>query len=112
MKLFDRFCAGALFLAAIVACLLVPRTYTGRIWIFGTGLALLFSAMLNVLRLRNGDGVKNLKTFCMGANILTLTFVVALMISIGEARTLRNPQIMLVAFLLIIETKFSLGKNT
>ncbi len=112
MKPFDRLCAGALFLAAIVACLLVPRTYAGRIWIFGTGLALLFTAMLNVLRLRNGDGVKSLKTFCTGANLLMLTFVVALMISIGKARTWGNPQIIVVGLLLIIETTFSLGKNT
>jgi len=112
MKLFDRLCAGTLFLVAMLTCLLVPRTYTGRIWIFGTGLALLFTAMLNVLRLRNGDGVKSLKTFCMGANLLMLTFVVALMISIGEFRTLGNPQIIAVGLLLIIETKFSLGKNT
>ncbi len=48
-------CAGILSVLAIVDCLLVPRTYTGRIWIFGTGLALLFTAMLNVLRLRNGQ---------------------------------------------------------
>jgi len=112
MKLLDRLCAAALFLIAIVSCLLVPRTYAGRIWIFGTGLALLFTAMLNVLRLRNGYGVQGLKMFCVGANILMLTFVVALMISIGEKHTLQNPQIMTVAILVIVEMKLSLGKNT
>jgi hypothetical protein len=111
MKLFDQLCAGSLFVVSIVDCLLVPRTYTGRIWIFGTGLALLFTAMLNVLRLRNGYAVRGLKMFCIGANILMLTFVVALMISIGEARVLQHPQIMIVATLVIIEMKFSLGKN-
>ncbi len=54
MKLLDQLCAGIIFILAIVDCLLVPRTYTGRIWIFGTGLALLFTAMLNLLRIRNG----------------------------------------------------------
>ena len=112
MKLFDQLCAGSLFVVSIMDCLLVPRTYTGRIWIFGTGLALLFTAMLNVLRLRNGYAVRGLKMFCIGANILILTFVVALMISIGEARVLQHPQIMIVATLVIIEMKFSLGKNT
>ena len=111
MKLFDQLCAGSLFVVSIVDCLLVPRTYTGRIWIFGTGLALLFSTMLNVLRLRNGYAVRGLRMFCIGANILMLTFVVALMISIGEARVLQHPQIMIVATLVIIEMKFSLGKN-
>jgi hypothetical protein len=112
MKLFDQLCAGTLFVLAIVDCLLVPRTYTGRIWIFGTGLALLFAAMLNVLRLRNGYRVRGLKMFCIGANVLGLTFVVALMISIGEARTLQHPQISIVGALLLAETLFSLGKNT
>jgi hypothetical protein len=67
--------------------------------------------MLNVLRLRNGYAVRGLKMFCIGANLLMLTFVVALLMSIGEARTLHNPQIIVVALLVIVETTFSLGKN-
>ena len=112
IKLFDWFCAGTLFLLATVDCLLVPRTYPGRIWILGTGIALLFNAMLNVLRIRNGYAVRGLKLFCIGANILMLTFVAALMISIGKPRTLQHPQIMIVATLVIVETKFSLGENS
>ncbi|MFZ0416693.1 MAG: hypothetical protein WAM04_01200 [Candidatus Sulfotelmatobacter sp.] len=111
MKLFDQLCAGILFVLSIVDCLLVPKTYTGRIWLLGTALALLFTAMLNVLRLRNGYAVRGLKMFCIGANVLMLTFVVALMMSIGEARSLHNPQIIVVAILVIVEMTFSLGKN-
>jgi hypothetical protein len=111
MNLFDRFCATALFLLAIADCLLVPRTYTGRIWIFGTGLALLFTAMLNLLRIRNGRGVKGLKLFCITANLTMLLFVIALMASIGKSRTLQHPQILLVAALLLAETAFSLGNK-
>ena len=111
MKLFDRLCAGILFILAIVHCLLVPRTYTGRIWIFGTGLALLFTAMLNVLRIRNVRGVQGLKLFCITANVTMLVFAIALMASIGKSRTLQNPQVPLVGALLLAETAFSLGKN-
>jgi hypothetical protein len=111
MKLFDRLCAGTLFLLAIVECLLVPKTYTGRIWILGTDLALLFTAMLNVLRIRNGYVVQGLKMFCIAGNLTMLTFFAALMASIGKGTTLRNPQLLLVAGLLMIETAFSLGKN-
>jgi hypothetical protein len=111
MKLLDRLCAGIVFVLAIVDCLLVPRTYTGRIWIFGTALALLFTAMLNVLRIRNGDGVKGLKLYCITANVTMLVFAIALMASIGKARTLQHPQIPLVGALLLAETVFSLGKN-
>jgi hypothetical protein len=111
MKLFDWPCAAIVFVLAIVDCLLVPRTYTGRIWIFGTGLALLFTAMLNLLRIRNGQLVKGLKLFCVTANVTMLVFVISLVASIGKTRTLQHWQILLVGVLLLIETAFSLGKN-
>jgi uncharacterized membrane protein len=111
MKLLDRLCAGTIFLLAIVDCLLIPKTYTGRIWILGTCLALSFTSMLNVLRIRNGYTVRGLKMFCIGANILMLTFVTALILSIGKARTLHNPQIVAVGALILIELMFSLEKN-
>jgi hypothetical protein len=111
VKLFDRFCAGVLFILAIADCLLVPKNYTGRIWIFGTCLALLFTAMLDVLRIRNGRGVKGLKLFCITANVTMLVLVIALIASIGKARTLQHPQILLAGALLLAETAFSLGKN-
>lgn len=112
MKIFDSLSAAALFALAILHCLLVPRTYTGRIWIFGTGLALLFTAMLNVLRIRNSSTVKSLKLFCMSSNVTMLVFAISLMASIGKSRTLRNPQVPLVGTLLLVETAFSLGKNS
>lgn len=111
MKLFDQFCAASLFVLAIGDCLIVPRTYTGRIWIFGTCLALLFTAMLNVLRIRNGYAMRGLKMFCITADITMLFFAIALMASIGKSRTLQHPQVPLVATVLLIETVFSLGKN-
>jgi hypothetical protein len=111
MKLFDRLCAGIIFVLAIVDSLLVQRTYTGRIWIFGTCLALLFTAMLNVLRLRNGYVVQGLKLFCIAANVTMLVFTIALMASIGKDRTLQHLQIPLVGALLLVETALSFGKN-
>jgi len=112
MKLFDRACAGTLFVLAIVECLLVPKSYTGRIWLLGTNLAFLFTAMLNVLRIRNGYQVQGLKMFCITANLIMLVFMAVLMTSIGQARTVTNPQVVLVAVLLAVETAFSLGLNT
>jgi hypothetical protein len=111
MNLFDRLCASALFLLAIVDCLQVPRTYTGRIWIFGTGLALLFTAMSNGLRIRNGRGVRGLGLFCITANVTMLVFVIGLVASIGRLRTLQHPQIPLVGVLLLVEAAFSLRRN-
>jgi hypothetical protein len=111
MKLLDRLCSEALFVLAIMDCLLVPKAYTGRIWIFGTALALLFTAMLNILRLRNGREVRGLKLFCITANVTMFVFAISLIASIGKARTLQHPQIMLVAVLLLFETALSLGRK-
>ncbi|MGB6405486.1 MAG: hypothetical protein WBF26_21790, partial [Candidatus Sulfotelmatobacter sp.] len=79
--------------------------------IFGTCLALLFTAMLNVLRIRSGREVKGLKLFCITANATMLVLVIALVASIGKARTPQHPQIPLIGALLLAETGFSLGKN-
>jgi len=111
MRFFDRLFAGLLFFLAIAECLLVPRNYWGRIWIFGTGLALLFNSMLNLLRVHNGYGVRYLKTFTISANVTTLALFIALMASIGRARTLAFPMIIVVAVLVLVETLFSIGKN-
>ncbi|HET6175504.1 MAG TPA: DUF167 domain-containing protein [Candidatus Sulfotelmatobacter sp.] len=111
MKFFDLLCAGSLFLLAIAASFLIPKAYTGRIWIFGTDLALLFSAMLNLLRIQNGSSVRGLKMFCVISNVSMLAFFIALMASIGMSRTVANAQIPVVAGLLLLETGFSLKEK-
>jgi uncharacterized protein len=111
MKFFDLLCAGSLFLLAIAASFLIPKTYTGRIWIYGTDLALLYAAMLNLLCIQNGATVRGLKAFCIISNVSMLAFFLALMASIGLSRTLANAQIPLVAGLLLLETGFSLKEK-
>lgn len=111
MKILDRLFALAIFIFAIVDSLLVPKNYTGRLWIFGTCLALLFVAMLNWLRIRNPGGVHSLKAFCVTANVTMLALAICLIASIGLPRTFANPQVPLIAFLLLVETLFSLGKT-
>lgn len=98
--------------AAIAASMVIPKTYTGRIWIFGTDMALLFAAMLNLLRIQNGYTISGLKVFCITSNFAMLAFFIVLTVSIGLARALVNAPIPLVAVLLLIETSFSLGKNS
>jgi len=78
----------------------------------GTGLALLFTAMLNVLRIRNSGPVKGLRLFCLTANVTMLVFVIALIASIGKSRTLQHPQIPFLGTLLLAETVFSLRNNS
>jgi hypothetical protein len=55
--------------------------------------------------------VKGLKLFCITANVTMLVLAIALMASIGRARTLQHPQIPLVGAILLAETGFSLRKN-
>jgi hypothetical protein len=107
MKFLDRACAGALFLVAIVECWRVPPKYPGRLWIFGSGLALLFTAMLNLLRLRAGSRVPGLRLFCIGANTMTLAWLLSLIASIGAAQVHSNPQVLLIACLIFVETVLS-----
>jgi len=111
MKLLDRLCAGILFIVAIVECLMVPKTYAGRIWIFGTDLALLFTSLLNLLRIRSGYRMPGLKMFCITTDIVMLIFFLGLMASIGWAVTRANPYLLAVTGLLAIATVFALGKN-
>jgi len=111
MRLLDWLCAGGLFILALIDSWLVPRTYTGRIWIFGTCVALLFAAMLNLLRIKNGYKVRWLRIFCVAANVALLAFTISLMASIGRARTMLHPQIAAASVMLLMETVFSLGKN-
>lgn len=108
-RFLDLLCAGALFLLAIAASMLIPKTYTGRIWIYGTDLALLFAAMLNLLRIQNSS-MRGVRMFCITANVAMLAFFISLMVSIGLSRTLINAQIPAVAGLLLLETGFSLKK--
>ena len=111
MKLFDRLCAGTLFILAIVDCLLPEAPPQTEPPLFGTGLPLFFTAMLNVLRIRNRREVRGLKLFCITANATMVVFVIALMASIGKSRTLEHPQITLVGALLLAETAFSLRRK-
>jgi hypothetical protein len=108
-RFFDLLCAGALFLLAVAASMLIPKTYTGRIWIYGTDLALLFAAMLNLLRIQNAS-MRGVRMFCITANVAMVAFFVSLMVSIGLSHTLANAQIPVVTGLLLLETGFSLKK--
>ena len=111
MRLFDRVCAGTIFVLAIVDCLLVPKDLHGQNLDLRDGPGFAFHRHVELLRIRNGCGVQGLKLFCITANVTMLMFVIALMVSIGKSRTLHNPQVPLLAALLLVETAFSLGKS-
>jgi hypothetical protein len=110
VRFLDLVCAGAIFLLAIAASMFIPKTYTARIWIFGTDLALLFASMLNLLRIQN-ESMRGVRAFCITANFAMTAFFVALMVSMGLSRMVMYAPIPGVAILLVLETAFSVRKN-
>ena len=106
----DLLCAGALFLLAIAGSMLIPKTYTGRVWMYGTDLALLFAAMLNLLRIQNAS-MRGVKMFSITANFAMSALFISLMVSIGLSRTLSNAEIPSVTALLLIEAAFSVRRT-
>jgi hypothetical protein len=109
-QLFDLLCAGALFLLAIAGSMLIPKSYTGRIWMYGTDLALLFAAMLNLLRIQNAS-MRGVKVFSIMANVTLSALFISLMVSLGLSRTMSNAEIPGITALLLIETAFSVRRN-
>jgi len=110
VRFLDLVCAGAIFLLAIWASMFIPKPYTARIWIFGSDLALLFAAMLNLLRIQN-DSMRGVRAFSITANFAMTAFFVVLMVSIGFSRTLTYAPIPGVAILFVMETAFSVRKK-
>ena len=109
-QLLDLLFAGSLFLLAIAGSMLIPKTYNGRIWMYGTNLALLFAAMLNLLRIQNAS-MHGVKIFSITANFALSALFISLIVSIGLSRTLSNAEIPGVTALLLIETVFSVRRN-
>ena len=110
-RFIDLLCAGVLFLTAIAGAMLVPRSYVGRIWIYGTDLAVLFASMLNLLRVQNA-ATRSARTFSIIANVAMSALFLALMASIGWSLTLANAQIPAVAAMFVAEAVFSLRKSS
>jgi len=100
----------ALFLLAIAGSMLIPKTYAERIWMYGTDLAILFAAMLNLLRIQNAS-MRGVKIFSITANVALSALFVSLMVSIGLSRTLSVAQIPAIAALLLIQTAFSVRRS-
>jgi hypothetical protein len=109
-QLLDLLCAGALFVLAVAGSMLIPKTYAGRIWIYGTDLAVLFAAMLNLVRIQNA-AMRGVKIFSITANFALSALLVSLMVSMGPSRILSNAEIPGVTALLLIETAFSVRRS-
>lgn len=108
MRALDYVFAGLIFSLGIVHCIVTFIQYKAltlsAVWFFGTGLALLFLGMLNLLRLRHG-GIALLRPFVLSANLLTLALAVAVAYQMSLPR---NPQAVVLLLALAGESWFSL----
>lgn len=109
-QLVDLLFAGTLFLLPVAGSMLIPKTYVGRVWMYGTNLALLFAAMLNLLRIQN-PSMRGVKMFSITANFALSALFISLMVSIGLSRTLSNAEVPGITALLLIETAFSVRRT-
>ena len=71
MKYVDYFCAWLLFVAGLVGIIDI-EIWHPRGAVLDTPILWIVVAMINILRLRNGYGIKNLKAFCISANLILL----------------------------------------
>ena len=106
MKRLDTVCAWLIFGLGAVHIAMTPGGVSGRLWFFGTGLALIFAGMINLLRIKNGYAVEWLKAFCVSANAMTLV------LAVFSARALlprlaRYPQVFVIVAAAIFELVLS-----
>jgi hypothetical protein len=102
-KYVDYACAWTVFVVGVVWIMAIEIRHPPQA-VLDTPLLWIFVAMFNLLRLRNGYSVRNLKGFCIGANVATLAL---------EAVRVRMFGILFLvtASLLLAETVFSLRKQ-
>ena len=71
MKAIDYAFAWILFVVGMVGILMIETRHPAGA-VLDTPFLWILVAMFNLLRLRNGYGVKGLKAFCIGANLIVL----------------------------------------
>jgi hypothetical protein len=76
MKYVDYGCAWTIFAVGFAFMVLTEVRHTPGA-VLDTPLLWIFVAMFNLLRLRNDDGVKGLRIFCLGANVSVCVFEAA-----------------------------------
>jgi hypothetical protein len=108
VRVLDHVLAWTIFALGVVHCLVTFVAYKAfslaAVWFFGTGLALLFLGMLNLLRIRHGR-IAWLRPFAASANLLTLGLAVAVAATMDLQR---NPQGLVLLLALAGESWFTL----
>jgi hypothetical protein len=105
MKYVDYACAWAVFVVGVVGIMTTEIRHSPHA-VLDTPLLWLCVAMFNLLRLRNGYSVANLKVFCIGVNLATLALETVRLRMFGFFGFG-----LVVALLILVETIFSLRRQ-
>lgn len=100
MKYVDYACAWMIFIVGLVTIVITELRHPPGA-VLDTPMLWIFVAMFNFLRLRNEDGLKGLRVFCIGANLSELILEIVRMKMWGLS-------LLIVAVPLLAETIFSM----
>jgi uncharacterized membrane protein YbaN (DUF454 family) len=110
MKILDWICAVIVLALGVVHCVFTPFAYhsfsLAALWFLGTGLALIFGGMLNVLRLHGGGSLTRTFSVIANACMLAVALLFALKVSLAH-----NPQGIVLLVVLAGELLFSLSRR-
>jgi hypothetical protein len=109
VKTFDSVVAWLIFGVGIVHCFATAVLFKGlrmpAVWFFGSGLALLYVAALNLLRIRYDTVASGVRAVCVVGNSVMMVFVII----VGATMSLRrNPQAVLFIALIVAATALSI----
>lgn len=111
-QVLDRGTSWAILAIGVTHCLLTPilfRELTPRaVWFFSGGLAIVYQALFNLLRLRHGR-VAGIRRLSIGANLAGLGFA-ALMVAATGGGLWREPTSVVFLALLTAAAAFSMAR--
>lgn len=112
MERMDRIVASVIFGIGVLHCgvtFVIVETAGGEVsfWFFSGGLAMIYAATLNLLRVRYAGVAPGLRRACLAVNLSLLSFILAYAASKGM-RIFRNPGAVLLVASVLAATAFSM----
>jgi len=114
MERLDRLTGWLMFAVGVLHCsvtfIIAASPTETAFWFFSGGLALIYCAALNLLRVRYAAMAPGLRRVCAGVNVSMLVFIAAFLAAQGF-RAFRNPAAVVLAASALAATAFSLFRR-
>ena len=114
MERFDRLTGWLLFAVGLLHCsvtfIIAAAPTESAFWFFSGGLALIYCAALNLLRVRYAAEAPGVRRVCTAVNISLLVFILAYLATQG-LDALRNPGAVVLTASAFAATAFSLFRR-